>query len=108
MVIAQEPAQPLAALHGLRVTNVRIQGKQQDITFPLMISFSMVMLDIFAQRSPQGAFTKENDLRQTLVLHRPDPALRVDAHIIRVPSDIRCPHELCLEKPNMTKPCTSK
>jgi hypothetical protein len=35
-----------------------------------MIPLGMVMLDVFAQRPPQGALTKENDLRQTLVLYR--------------------------------------
>ena len=33
-----------------------------------MIPFGVVMLDVFAQRPPQGALAKENDLRQTLVV----------------------------------------
>ena len=46
-----------------------------------MIPFGMVVLDIFAQRPPQRALTKENDLGQTLLLHRPDPAFRIGVQI---------------------------
>jgi hypothetical protein len=42
---ANSATQSLAALHGLRVTNVRNPGKQQDIAFLLMISLRMEMLD---------------------------------------------------------------
>jgi len=42
-----------------------------------MIPLGMVMLDVFAQRPPQGALTKENDLRQTLILYRLDPAFSI-------------------------------
>jgi hypothetical protein len=41
--------------------------EQQDVALPLMIPFGMVMLDIFAQGSPQGALAKENHLGQALV-----------------------------------------
>src|ERR1035437_8650378 len=77
MVITQETTQPLATLHRLLTTRFRDLTEQQDVGLPLMIPLSMVMLDVFAQRSPQGALTKENALRQTLVLYRPDPPLSI-------------------------------
>jgi hypothetical protein len=61
MVIAQEPTQSLAALHGPLTTNVCIP-REQDIALPLVISLSVEMLDIFAQRPPQRALTEENHL----------------------------------------------
>jgi hypothetical protein len=42
---------------------LRDPTEQQDVGLPLMIPLGMVMLDVFAQRPPQGALTKENDLR---------------------------------------------
>ena len=81
MVIMQEPTQSLAALHGPLTTNVRIPREQQDVALPLVISLSVEMLDIFAERSPQRALTEENHLRQALLLHRPDPALRIGIQI---------------------------
>src|SRR5665811_457966 len=81
MVMAQEPTQSLAALHGLLAADVGIPREQQEVVLPLMVPLSMVMLDEFAQGSSQGALTKKNDLRQTLVLDRPDPALRIDIQV---------------------------
>ena len=68
MVIAQEPAQSLAALH-VPTTNVRIPREQQDIALPLVISLSVEMLEIFAQHPPQRALTEKNELGQALLLH---------------------------------------
>jgi hypothetical protein len=64
MVITQEPIKSLAALHRLLATNVRIPRKQQDIALPLMIPFSMEMLDTFAQCSPQRALSKQYEARE--------------------------------------------
>src|SRR5439155_16810431 len=71
MVITQEPTEPLATLHRPSPTHFRDPRKQQDVGLPLMIALGMVMRNIFAQRPPQGALPKENDLRQTLLLHGP-------------------------------------
>jgi hypothetical protein len=76
MVITQQPTKSLAALHTLLATNVRIATKQQDVALSLVISLSMVMLDIFAQRPTQRALSNEDHLGQTLFLDRSDPALR--------------------------------
>jgi hypothetical protein len=55
--------------------------EQQDIALPLMIALSMIMFDIFAQGPPQRALTKQDDLGQALLLHRPDPALRISIRV---------------------------
>ena len=59
----------------------RITGKQQDVALPLVIALSMIMFDVFAQRSPQRALSKEDHLGQALVLHRSDPALRIGIQV---------------------------
>jgi hypothetical protein len=59
IIIAQEPAQSLAALHGLLEVEVCIAREQQDVAFPLVIPLSMEMFDIFAQRPPQGTLAEE-------------------------------------------------
>ena len=69
MVITQEPTQSLAALHGPLATNVRIPREQQDIALPLVVSLSVEMLDILAERPSQRALTDENHLGQALLLH---------------------------------------
>ena len=81
MVIAQEPTQSLAALHRPLGVDVCIAREQQDVVLPLMIALSMVMLDVFAQCAPQGALAEEDHLGQALLLHRPDPALRVGIQV---------------------------
>jgi hypothetical protein len=64
MVIAQEPTQPLATLHVPRAMAHDNPRKQQDVASALMISLGMVVLNIFAQRSPQGALAgRRFDLR---------------------------------------------
>jgi hypothetical protein len=62
MVVTQEPAQSLATLNGSRTTNFGIAREQQDVALSLVIPLGMVMLDIFAQRPPQGALTEQNHL----------------------------------------------
>src|SRR5450756_1450973 len=81
MVITQETTQPLATLHRLLTMRLRDPTEQQDVGLPLMIPLGMVMRNIFAQRPPQGALAKENDLRQALVLHRPDPSLSIGIQV---------------------------
>ena len=81
MVIVQDPTQPLTTLYRLLVTRLRDPTEQQDVGLPLMIPLGMVMRNIFAQGPPQGALTKENDLRQTLLLDRSHPALSVGVQV---------------------------
>src|SRR5262249_25909895 len=81
MVIAQEPTQSLAALHGPLAADVCIAREQQDVALPLMISLGMEMFDKFAECAPQGALTQENHLGQTLLLHRANPPLRIGIQV---------------------------
>src|SRR5262249_882021 len=93
MVITQQAAQSLAALNMPLAAGVCTPREQQDITLPLVIPFGMEMCDIFAQRSPQRALAKEDHLAQALLLHRPDPALRIG---IKVRAARRRPQRLDL------------
>jgi hypothetical protein len=58
MVIAQEPAQPLAALNRPLATDVRTPRKQQNVALSPVIALGMVMLDIFAHGPPQRPLAK--------------------------------------------------
>jgi hypothetical protein len=49
MVVAQQAAQSLAALHRLIVLPIVGPRKQQDVALPLMIPFGMEMLNIVTQ-----------------------------------------------------------
>jgi hypothetical protein len=55
IVIAQKPTQSLAAPYRPLAVAVHIPRKQQNIALPLVIPLRMEMLDIVAQRPPQGA-----------------------------------------------------
>jgi hypothetical protein len=74
MVIAQEPPQSLAALHGALAVNACIAREQHDIALSLMIALGMIVFDEFVQRPPQGTLSQKDHLGQALLLHRPDPA----------------------------------
>jgi hypothetical protein len=75
MIVAQEPAQSLAAAHWSLALTIGRQRKQQDIVLPLMISLGMEMIDIVVQRPPQRALAEEDYLRQALLLDRKRPSL---------------------------------
>jgi hypothetical protein len=47
---------------------LRIPRKQQDVALPLVIPLSMEMVDIVAQRPPQGALAEEDYLGQALLV----------------------------------------
>ena len=81
MVITQEPAQSLPTLNRPVAADVRTTREQQDVALPLVIPLGMEMVDIFAQGSPQRALAKEDHLGQALLLHRPDPALRIGIQV---------------------------
>src|SRR6266478_3780001 len=74
-------AQSLAAPHRPLAVAPRIPRKQQDVALPLGIPLSMEMLDIVAQRPPQGALAKQDYLGQALLLDRPAPALRIGIQV---------------------------
>jgi hypothetical protein len=58
MIVLQEPAQSLAAPHRSLALLIRRRGKQQDVALPLMVSLSVEMVNVFAQRTPQGALAE--------------------------------------------------
>jgi hypothetical protein len=53
MIIAQEPAQSLTALHRPLALPIVYPGKQQDVALRLVVPLGMEMIDIVAQRPPQ-------------------------------------------------------
>jgi hypothetical protein len=62
VVVTHESAQPLATLYSFVTTSFRDLRKQQDVGLPLMISFGVIMRNVFPHRSSQGTFAKENEL----------------------------------------------
>jgi hypothetical protein len=61
---------------------VRIPRKQHDVALPRVIPLSMEMVDVVAQRPPQGALAEEDYLGQApLLLDRPYPALRIGIQV---------------------------
>jgi hypothetical protein len=59
MIVAQQPAQALAAPHRSLALPTVCSRKQQGVTLPLVVPLSMEMFDVFAQRPPQGALAEE-------------------------------------------------
>jgi len=81
MIVAQKPTQSRAAPHWPLALPIRHPRKQQDVALPLMIPLGMEMVDILAQRLPQGAFAEKNYLGQALLFDRPDPALSMGIQV---------------------------
>ena len=81
MVITQEPTQPLATLQGAPGVHVPIPREQQNIALALVITLSMVVINIFIEGPSQRTLAKEDHLGQALILHRPDPALRIGIQV---------------------------
>jgi len=81
MIVAQEPTQSLAAPHRPLAVPIRGARKQQDVALALVVPFGLEMIDIVAQRPPQGALAEQDHLRQALLPDRSDPALRVGIQV---------------------------
>ena len=81
MIVAQEPTQSLAARHRPHAVPIRGARKQQDVALALVVPFGVEMIDIVAQRPPQGALAEQDHLRQALLLDRSDPALCVGIQV---------------------------
>ena len=58
-----------------------ITATPQDVALPLVIPLGIEMLDIVIQRPPQGALAEQDHFGQTLLLDRPDPALRIGVQV---------------------------
>ena len=52
MIVAQKPAQSLAAPNRPLAVAVRVPRQQRDVALPLVVSLGMEMVDVFAQRPP--------------------------------------------------------
>ncbi len=68
MIVAQEPTQSLATPHRPLAAAVRVPRKQQDVALPLVVPLGMEMIDVIAQRPPQGALAEQDHLRQALLV----------------------------------------
>src|SRR5713101_660336 len=80
----QEPAKSFTALN--RAFMLACQAgsrKKQDVALPLMIALLMIMFHILVEDMTQGVFAKQNQPRETLLLHGSDPALRVGIEVGR-------------------------
>src|SRR6266851_8964883 len=77
MIVAQKPTQSIAAPHRPLALPIVCPRKQQDVTFPLMISLGMEMVNIVAQCPPQRTLAEEDHFGQALLLDRPHPAFCV-------------------------------
>src|SRR5438105_630910 len=83
-VVFQEPAEPFTTLHRALTRRVLAdERKEQHVVFALVIPLMMKMLDILRQHMAERRFPEENHPRQTLLLNRAHPALRVGVQIWR-------------------------
>src|SRR6266849_10007244 len=78
VVVLQEAAQSLLAAHfAIAATHPLFSPwKKQNIFFSLMVSLSMVVLDVRCYRPPQGRLAAQNQLRQAFLFYRLHPSLR--------------------------------
>ena len=84
LVIFQEPAEPFTTLHRtLTLRGVTDDRKEQDIVLTLMIPLMMIMLDVLVERMLEGSFPKQDQSRETLLLDRAHPPLRIRIEIRR-------------------------
>jgi hypothetical protein len=90
MVIAQEPAQSLAAPHRSFALPIVYPRKQQDVALPLVVSLGMEMVEIVAQCPPQRALAEQDHFGQALLLRSPSSQKRCGA----LSQDIKKP-EMC-------------
>src|SRR5438128_5052346 len=83
-VVFQEPAEPLTTLHRACPWMLLAGGwKEQDIPLPLMIALVMIMRHILVERMLEGRFPKQDEPRETLLLDRAHPPLRIGIQIRR-------------------------
>ena len=60
MIVAQKPAQSLAAASRPVAAAVRVPRKQQDVALPLVVPLGVKMVDVFAQRPSQRALAEQD------------------------------------------------
>ena len=78
MIVAQQPAQPLAAMDGTgRTRKCETFRRNQPIVKALVIPFPVIMRHERRERSVQVGFTEDDDPIQAFLLDRADESLRV-------------------------------
>src|SRR5262245_34554039 len=83
-IVFQEPPKPFATLDRACTLWVLADGrKEEHVVLPLVIPLVMKMLHVLCQRMPERRFSKEDKPRETLLLDRAHPALRVGVQIRR-------------------------
>src|SRR6266446_5001592 len=84
LVVFQKPTEPFATLYWTFTLCV-LSGhrKEQHVALPLMIPLVMKMLHVLRQRMAERRFPTQDEPRETLLLDRSDPALRVGVQIRR-------------------------
>ncbi len=81
-VVFQGPPEPCTTRHGTWTFWVLAdRRKEEHVAFALMIPLVMKMRDILRQRMAERRFPKEDEPRETLLLNRAHPALRVGVQI---------------------------
>ena len=83
MVVFQHPSQSLSASHKAVAALDRLVAgwKQDHVALALVISLSMEMLHVLTKGTLQRRFSKQNQLRQTLLFHRRPPTFRESVQI---------------------------
>src|SRR5215510_1420971 len=83
-IVFQEPPEPFATLHWACTFAVLAdRRKEQDIALALVIALMMKVLNILRQCMAKRRFPKQDHPRETLLLDRAHPALRVGVQIRR-------------------------
>jgi hypothetical protein len=84
LVVFQKPTEPFATLYWTFTLCVLAgHRKEQHVALPLMIPLVMKMLHVLRQRMAERRFPKQDEPRETLLLDRSDPALRVGVQVRR-------------------------
>src|SRR6187200_763340 len=83
-VVFQQSPEPFTALKWACTLCILVdRRKEQHVALALMIPLVMKMRHVLRQRMPERGFPKEDEPRETLLLDRPHPALRVGVQIWR-------------------------
>src|SRR5262249_27476721 len=83
VVVLEKTAQAFATLDGCFTTLRQIlpTREQQNVPLPLVIPLTVIMFAEVFQGAPQRAFPEQNEMGQTLALHRAHPSLREGVQI---------------------------
>src|SRR5215831_14545520 len=82
VVVLEQPTKPLPTLdRSFRLPHMTRHRHEQHIALALMIPLLMIMCIVLGESLPYGAFPKQNEPRETFLLHRFHPALRVGIQV---------------------------